>query len=67
MQDCGRVVTWNERIVRRRDGSYGLHEVYYTSRGKAWAMTEDVVKCSGRRRIVAEAQPIFVEPKRWGK
>ena len=58
---------WNHRIVRRRDGSYGLHEVFYSSLGKAWAMTDGAVKCSAYMRKKAEERLIFVEPKRWGK
>lgn len=34
-------MSWNYRIVKRQDGLYGLHEVYYNKAGEAWAMTEN--------------------------
>jgi hypothetical protein len=36
-------MTWNYRIVRRHDGSFGLHEVYYDDTGKPHSMTADPV------------------------
>ena len=33
-------MSWNYRIVKYRDGSFGLHEVYYDADGKPRSMTE---------------------------
>jgi hypothetical protein len=58
-------MTWNYRIVRRRDGTYGLHEVYYDDNGEPDYMTVDEVRPSAKCRKEAEALPVFVEPKGW--
>lgn len=36
-------MTWNYRIIRRKDGSFGLHEVYYDEAGTPHSMTVDPV------------------------
>jgi hypothetical protein len=36
-------MTWNYRIIRRKDGSFGLHEVYYDAAGNPHGMTADPV------------------------
>ena len=32
-------MSWNNRIVKRKDGWYAVHEVYYNEKGEAHAMT----------------------------
>ena len=27
-------MSWNYRVMKDKDGNYGIHEVYYTSEGK---------------------------------
>lgn len=34
---------WNYRLVKRLDGGYGLHEVYYNAKGEPWAMTDNPI------------------------
>lgn len=36
-------MTWNYRIVKRLDGSFAVHEVYYNEDKEAWGMTEEPV------------------------
>ena len=35
----GEIMSWNNRIVKRKDGWYAVHEVYYNKDGEAHAMT----------------------------
>lgn len=34
------IMSWHYRIVRYREGGYGLHEVYFNPDGTAWARTQ---------------------------
>ena len=36
-------MTWNYRIVKRLDGSFAVHEVYYNKDGEECMMTEDPI------------------------
>lgn len=72
-------MTWNYRIVHRRDGSYGLHEVYYDDVGEPVVMTENAVtfECDsdeGPEGVIgnlemalkdAKERPVFEEPEKW--
>lgn len=73
-------MTWNNRIVRHKDGSgFGLHEVLYDDEGLPWAMTEEPVGffCGpdegpeGVRLSLLRAMdditkhPVFDEPEVW--
>ena len=36
----GHKMSWNYRIVKHPDGTYGIHEAYYNDDGEIWALTE---------------------------
>lgn len=44
-------MTWNHRLIRRKDGRgqdyYGIYEVYYDERGRIYACTQDPVAVVG--------------------
>ena len=45
-------MTWNFRLVKHRQRNlkrmwYGVHEVFYTDKGKPWTMTRDPVTIDG--------------------
>lgn len=75
-------MTWNYRIVKYKDGSgYGLHEVFYNSKGEAYSMTEDPISFTcdteeGSGGIIysldlasrdAVNHGVFDEPEEWAK
>ena len=33
-------MTWNHRVLRYEDGTFGIHEVYYNDDGEPWGFTE---------------------------
>jgi hypothetical protein len=69
-------MSWHYRIVRRRDGSYCLHELFCDDTGQPWTMTIDPITFSsaadvGPDGIIeslemalkdARERPIFHEP-----
>lgn len=60
---------WNYRIVRRRDGSHGLHEVYYEGQ-RASGMTADAIDlCAeadeGPEAIVAMLEQALRDARRY--
>ena len=66
-------MSWNYRIVKRLDGTYALHEVYYDENGKPWSMTEnptifvadnDEGPADIREALeMAMKRDVFIEPK----
>lgn len=70
-------MSWNYRIVKRRDGSFGIHEVFYDSAGEPWSMTanparfectadDDPAELAGALELAlrdARAHPVFEEPE----
>jgi hypothetical protein len=70
-------ISWNYRIVKRRDGSFGLHEVFYDSAGEPWSMTanparfecmadDDPAELAGALELAlrdAREHPVFEEPE----
>lgn len=73
-------MSWNYRIVKYRDKTrgFGLHEVYYTKKGKARAMSAEPVCFEGNTKkdlkwalstAFSDAlhRPIFKEPKNWNE
>lgn len=68
-------MTWNYRIVRYKNGCYGLHGVYYDDAGKVQSMDEEAMVESdseeGKAGIIASLttaledamnRPILDEP-----
>jgi len=73
-------MSWNYRLVKRLDGTYGCHEVYYRGDddGEAWAMSEEADRFIGDTADeVTDAlrnahrdcitHPVFVEPETWAE
>ena len=74
-------MSWNYRIVKRLDGYFAVHEVYYNSKGEAWSMTEnavdiglfdtqqEIIEMLMLVNVAARKLPIFVEPEhgKWAK
>jgi hypothetical protein len=72
-------MSWNYRIVKRCDGSYGLHEVFYDDASAPRAMTERPIHFEtnaeeGPAGIVASLEmalkdarerPVFEMPVEW--
>lgn len=77
---------WNYRIVKYRPGvkvapgasedCYGLHEVYYNSKGEPWAMTsdprgfigetpEELIDALNMALRDAQERPVLEEPEEW--
>ena len=69
-------MSWNYRIVKRLDGSFGLHEVYYDAKGRPNGMTEEpagfvadkhegpvpIQEALLMARVDARKREVFVEP-----
>ena len=54
-------MTWNYRIIRRKNGSFGLHEVFYDEAGTPHSMTVDPVEFAadaeeGEQGIIASLE-----------
>ena len=73
-------MSWNYRLVKRLDGTYGCHEVYYRGDddGEAWAMSEKADGFVGETaNEVTDAlrnalddcmtKPEFNEPETWAE
>jgi hypothetical protein len=71
-------ISWNYRIVQRRDGSFGLQEFFDDSAGEPWSMTANPARfeCMADDRPAelagalelalrdAREHPVFEEPSR---
>jgi len=70
-------MSWNYRIIRYHDGTFGLHEVYYDKANQPWGMTkhpcrfltdrdpDDLIKSLEMAAKDARERPILDQPKRW--
>jgi hypothetical protein len=70
---------WNYRIVKRLQGYYGLHEVFYDDDGLPWAMTmdpvdfivdkdetpADLIRCMEMALHDAKTHEVLEEPEKW--
>ena len=66
---------WSYRVVKRLDGFYALHEVYFNAEGVAVGMTEDPIWFFGDtpedvlwslKKALGDAKKApFEEPKKW--
>ena len=64
------MTTWNYRIVRYRNGYFGLHEVYYYDSGEVSSMTENPVAfCANpdedKDGIIKSLERALADARRW--
>ena len=67
---------WNNRIVKNKEGFYGIHEVYYNEDGAPISMTVDSVfglfdsieDLKASLELVykdVHSREVFIEPENW--
>jgi hypothetical protein len=70
-------VSWNYRLVQRRDGFFSVNEVYYNAAGEALGMTDaksvgpfeeasEVIETLKMMSADIEKNMVFVEPEKGG-
>jgi hypothetical protein len=72
-------MSWNYRLVKLRDGTFGVREVYYNKNSEAWGMTKEPVRLGDfesmeevrETMMLIQAdmrrRPVFEEPDKWAK
>ena len=72
-------MTWNYRIVKSKEGWFGLHEVFYNKNGEAWGATVEPISFSSYDKpsdIISSmsmaladilAKPVLEEPEQWAE
>lgn len=70
-------MTWNNRIVKNKQGLYSIHEVYYNVDGVPYSMTKNPIHLGhyespeelkqALQIIIDDAnnREVFVEPENW--